>query len=525
MYLLYGILRPIQILVLHVIVPLLVSKEVRTVHLSLKNRIRFLLRRTSGMMKSSSALVQHFNPICRAARAFPEYSISRLLMSLNDFDVPRPRVWELRLLFDKSMNSYNAVMHDKPDPTNGLRISWANILLEVLTYPFYVMNEIFVYIIPVRLFEITINMICLAVLHSAVVLLSVYCGGTGVIASAVLLGLPGALLLLYVLCDASLQAYGLQNRYRHPAPELAAKAEDTTNHLDTDGDAKPISVVKSKPWLNFGVGFNRNATAVHPVTGALEDFIDELETIGGLSHSTVSRHDLPALDFSGIPAIKHGRMLAAAAAADDEVSATGPSVGSRHGSSRKKKPKSKHKKHEHREADLFPGFDDDGDGTVGTAVSLLSDRSFSTWETAQSKYKIKHQSPTKLSMSLMPLEEEPAVSSFRYASPRRSKRQPHPGPGRKSDQMYSPLEKNLHPGRYLMQLVNISSELDLPPLDALGQYLGFYSSGSPKTCPVKYCLGRDEHASETDSHGHDEHDNDPSQEDSQVTKTKYPLWF
>jgi hypothetical protein len=39
-------------------------------------------------MRDSHALIQHMNPACRVARLFPELPIARLLISLNDYDVP-----------------------------------------------------------------------------------------------------------------------------------------------------------------------------------------------------------------------------------------------------------------------------------------------------------------------------------------------------------------------------------------------------------------------------------------------------
>jgi hypothetical protein len=39
-------------------------------------------------MTEFDALIQHFNPACRAARKYPELAVSRLLISLNDYDLP-----------------------------------------------------------------------------------------------------------------------------------------------------------------------------------------------------------------------------------------------------------------------------------------------------------------------------------------------------------------------------------------------------------------------------------------------------
>jgi len=67
---------------------IVIITTIRTVHALLRERAKYVLRRSSGLIRFSDSLIQHFNPACRAARAFPELPISRLLMSLNDHDLP-----------------------------------------------------------------------------------------------------------------------------------------------------------------------------------------------------------------------------------------------------------------------------------------------------------------------------------------------------------------------------------------------------------------------------------------------------
>jgi len=38
-----------------------------------------------------SQVLQHLNPACRVARSFPELGMSRLLISLSDYDIPIPK--------------------------------------------------------------------------------------------------------------------------------------------------------------------------------------------------------------------------------------------------------------------------------------------------------------------------------------------------------------------------------------------------------------------------------------------------
>jgi len=83
-----AILSPFKIWMRGVVVAAIASSDVRTVHALLRERAKYITLRSRGLMRYSNSFIQHFNPACRAARAFPELAISRLLMSLNDHDLP-----------------------------------------------------------------------------------------------------------------------------------------------------------------------------------------------------------------------------------------------------------------------------------------------------------------------------------------------------------------------------------------------------------------------------------------------------
>jgi len=115
------------------------------------------------------------------------------------------------------------------------------------------------------------------------------------------------------------------------------------------------------------------------------------------------------------------------------------------------------------------------------------------------------------------------------------------GPGLEAREKFLPFEKNIHASTYLMNLVNWKPREDLPKLDVLGEYLGFYDdSGKYRNCPVKYCTGPSQHEmhllQEVKDRGmgpsskygeivdpeqlrHIHHDADV------VMKSKFPLWF
>ena len=54
-----------------------------------KRHCKLILRRTTGVMRDTNSLVQHFNPSCRVARMHPSWPICRMLFSLGDNDLPR----------------------------------------------------------------------------------------------------------------------------------------------------------------------------------------------------------------------------------------------------------------------------------------------------------------------------------------------------------------------------------------------------------------------------------------------------
>ena len=82
------LLQPFKIWLRWILINSVIAEEVRTVIFHFRDRCRIMLMRTNGLMRDSNALVQHFNPACRTARMFPELPISRILMTVGDFDVP-----------------------------------------------------------------------------------------------------------------------------------------------------------------------------------------------------------------------------------------------------------------------------------------------------------------------------------------------------------------------------------------------------------------------------------------------------
>ena len=55
---------------------------------TLRERTRIIMMRTFGNMREATSYQQHLNPACRVARAHPHLPIARLLLSIQDVDVP-----------------------------------------------------------------------------------------------------------------------------------------------------------------------------------------------------------------------------------------------------------------------------------------------------------------------------------------------------------------------------------------------------------------------------------------------------
>jgi hypothetical protein len=72
-----------------------VDEEVRVMCEGLAYKTPLVLNRVTGLLRNCDELVQHLNPACRAARLLPALPVFRLLMSLNDRDVPLPKRDEL----------------------------------------------------------------------------------------------------------------------------------------------------------------------------------------------------------------------------------------------------------------------------------------------------------------------------------------------------------------------------------------------------------------------------------------------
>jgi hypothetical protein len=81
-------LTPFKIYLRSVLLTSYGSEALRTIHGIFRERAKALLHRQRSPIAGPHPLIQHFNPACRAARKQPQLAMSRILMSLTDYDLP-----------------------------------------------------------------------------------------------------------------------------------------------------------------------------------------------------------------------------------------------------------------------------------------------------------------------------------------------------------------------------------------------------------------------------------------------------
>jgi hypothetical protein len=81
-------LVPFKTLVNKVLVAQYCCRDIHLCHGLLRERSSFLFKRRRGLIKNPQAIIHHLNPACRAARQHRTLAASRLLLALNDHDLP-----------------------------------------------------------------------------------------------------------------------------------------------------------------------------------------------------------------------------------------------------------------------------------------------------------------------------------------------------------------------------------------------------------------------------------------------------
>ena len=84
----FFLVQPLQIWIKFILFSIIANK-IRIWHALLREICATIISRNKGMIiNCEHSIIQHLNPACRAARNYPLLITSRLIMSLNDYDLP-----------------------------------------------------------------------------------------------------------------------------------------------------------------------------------------------------------------------------------------------------------------------------------------------------------------------------------------------------------------------------------------------------------------------------------------------------
>jgi hypothetical protein len=74
--------------------PKTVEKHYLSLYTCFRSKFLYLLRKKTGYLKNAFATIQFFHPVVRLARFLPESAISRVLLTLSDYDLPATQLYE-----------------------------------------------------------------------------------------------------------------------------------------------------------------------------------------------------------------------------------------------------------------------------------------------------------------------------------------------------------------------------------------------------------------------------------------------
>jgi hypothetical protein len=122
--------QPVRIWISHITIPGVVRDDLLDIVELLKERSQFVLRRTTGVMRCADSLIQHYNPAVRAARALPSLPVSRILISLGDYDL---KSFKERTLLRKAGGYWSYLVGAVLTPLTRLPFFMNDALIELFT--------------------------------------------------------------------------------------------------------------------------------------------------------------------------------------------------------------------------------------------------------------------------------------------------------------------------------------------------------------------------------------------------------
>ncbi len=129
--------HPFALWLKHIAIPAFARNDMVKMYGFLMYRARFIMTRVRGNMVNRHALVQHFNPACRAARMMPEVPSARLLLGLHDWDMGWPGANHLNHYKYKTFNRSMYVKRSrapKPHSFFSIFLSYIAYLLNPKTW-------------------------------------------------------------------------------------------------------------------------------------------------------------------------------------------------------------------------------------------------------------------------------------------------------------------------------------------------------------------------------------------------------
>lgn len=189
------VLQPLKIWVKWIVITAPAVKEVNLILAGLRDRVKYILVRKTGLMNTVHSSVQHFNAACRASRFFPSLPTARLLISLNDWDVSEG--WDLK----KSV----------ADHLFAFLVAFVSIFTHI---PFYLQDFCVDFVIAVC-FHISIIAVYLLVTTS--------------------LQLAGLVLICFIGCFILVELLNFYRRYKLSL-RIVPRTEDSSDDDDNDND-------------------------------------------------------------------------------------------------------------------------------------------------------------------------------------------------------------------------------------------------------------------------------------------------
>merc|ERR1711871_1938797 len=164
------VIQPLCVCATHVVIPDVLRFDLILHWRTIRTRARSLVTRNhqnkagSIMDHQTNSMIQHFNPACRVARALPYLSVSRILIALNDYDMPFER---LKKLHTTTIDKYseNEDMDKFLKYCKSIYDFSSTIFITILSY------------LPYKIQDLVLDFIIIILFYQMLILFGVMSGG------------------------------------------------------------------------------------------------------------------------------------------------------------------------------------------------------------------------------------------------------------------------------------------------------------------------------------------------------------